>query len=78
MYILQILAAALKPRPSEHATRIGDYQFSYQREVMGQLFYFTVQNAVNEAEARMRAQVEMAKRAKTEGALEGSQRLVLD
>ncbi|MFA6043247.1 MAG: hypothetical protein WCV85_00645 [Patescibacteria group bacterium] len=78
MNILKILFAAMTPRPNVHTTRIGDYTFSYRKQVMGPLFTFTIENAVSEAEARMRAQVKIKKLSETEGAIDGSQQLVLD
>lgn len=75
MSVLKLLWSMVGPQPSLHATRQGDYKFSYRKEAMGPHSFFTIPNAVSEAEARMLAERKMAELAKTDGALEGSHRL---
>lgn len=61
------------PQPSLHATKVGDYKFSYRMEAMGPHRYFTV-NVTSQAEANMLSERKMRSLVKNEGALEGSAR----
>ncbi len=75
MSVIAFLWSLVGPQPSIYATRQGDYRFSYRKEVTGPHSFFTIQDALSEAEARMLAERKMAELVKTEGALEGSHRL---
>lgn len=75
MNIFQFIWSLVGPQPSLHATRQGDYTFSYRKEVLGPLHYFTIKDAISEAEARMLAERKMTELVASEGALHGSHRL---
>ena len=73
----KFLWSLVGPQPSLHATRQGDYTFSYRKQALGQLHYFTITDAISEAEARMLAERRMSELVRTDGALKNSHRLSL-